>query len=255
MNGKPRRILPRTYRCYGEENIKKALAASEKFYTNLAAERDKERDSLGKDPETPVVNPIGMGNSLRGEAPKRRSPSPCSCDLCETVANPSYFSVRFHLPEAWQLSRVQISEGKCQVCGQERRLRDLRRVSRRLFVGPQDEQDLWEDSHNGDEWEESRRDQSDGPRILSPEQEEDRGLRSLACQEEMPTLEDLDEFYSLRIDEPIYIDADDSPVVEQQHTSGETETSERLMDLGEDWTRKDYFDEYAGELLSDLYDA
>lgn len=249
-DGKPRRILPRTKRLTAEEAVK---LAEQMLSFNMAAERDQKGRSLAANTGLQVDAEVGMGNCIGGEARKRRSPSPCRCSFCQPAKDSEYFSVRFHLPEAWQLSRVQISEGQCEVCGKERRLRDLRRVSRRLFIGPEGQQDLWEDCIDDSRWERPDGDQRDGPRILYAEQEEDRGVSRMVCEEAMPTREELENLGPFPDTEPLYID--DSPVVESEPVHRETEASKGPLDMGYDWIGEDYFDDQPHSLLSELYSS
>lgn len=246
-NAKPRSILPRTTSCYNEAQIIENAGSS--IHSDVASEFNEERRSPGKNYSTPLANFSGMGHSIRGEARKRRSPSPCHCEVQRDFSNEGYGSIRFHLPEAWELSRVQISEGKCEVCSKERRLRDLKRISRRLFVGQEGFQDLWEDSGNANGWEEPRRDQQVRFRILPNEQEEDRGLQSLDCEEEMPTEEALDSIYLGEYDGNTYVDTEDNEVAQQESVSRETIRSERLVSPWEDDAWEDELNNLIGQIF------
>lgn len=252
-NVKPRRILPRTTRMYGEKQFEEFSAQCQNFYPNMAPKHNKQRGGFGKDQREWMASGYEMGNSLPRETRKRRSPSPCRCEFCETTQDPRFEGVRLCYPQAWQLSRVSISQGQCPVCHKERGLRDLRRVSRRLFIGPPGQEDLWEDCFDVDGEQEPGRDQPDGPRILHAEQEEDRGVRSLVCQEEMPTTEEMGDLGYFPSDEPLYIE--DSDLDEPEPSCSTPSPISGPLDMGKDWLREDYIDEQVNGLLSDLYDS
>lgn len=219
QHGRQRPILPRTTSCYGQEEMYKAQLSS--FHSNVPSKCNSEGDSLGKNFSTPLASFSRVDDSLRGEARKRRSPSPCCCEVQGGTQDEGYGTIRFHLPEAWELSRVQISEGKCEVCNKERRLRDLRRVSRRLFVGPEEWKDLWQDSYDADGWEKPRGDQHVRFRILPDEQEEDRRLPELDCEEEMPSEEALDPVHLGEYAGDTFVNKEDNEVDQQEPVSRE----------------------------------
>lgn len=245
-NGPSRPILPRTISAYGEEEIAKAAIKS--LHTDLPPKRDYDGNGLGKNYYTPLASLSRLGDSSSGETRKRRSPSPCRCEVYRNIPYEGYGLIRFHMPEAWKLSRVSISEGKCSLCDKERGIRDLQRVSRRLYFGS-DTQDIWEDCNYDSGWKDSRRSESSGSRVLHDEQEKDRGLSRLDCQEEMPTEEDLDTLYLGGFFGDTFVDAEDNEVAEQEHVDRETIRSEGLVNPWQDNAWEDNLNNLIGQVF------
>jgi len=247
--------LRRTYRCYGLEDFKKAVTPTgQMLYPYLASKQHEEGGSVGEDSPTYLEGALGLCDSERGGAFQWRSPSPCRCELFRKTPYQRHEVVRFRLPEAWELSRIQISEGLCMLCGKERKLRDLQRVSRRLFE-PKQGEDIWEDCTDGSGWDIIGGYQQDGPRILHDEQKEDRGLSELDCKEEMPAPQDLEGILGEFDLDDLYVDARGNEVDEHQPISAERVQPQRLVRVGQDWAWEEYDNNIAAGVLSYLFDS
>lgn len=249
-NGRqPRPILKRTNSCHNLQEIIEASISS--IYPHLATKRDEKRRCVGEDPEPRMESAVGLGNSVGGEAREWRSPSPCRCEVCPDVSHPDYFNIRFHMPETWKLSRVQVSEGKCSVCNKERRLRDLQRVSRRLSFEQrgQETEDIWGDSRDADGWKITGRRILQKSGLLSHEQEEDRRSPRLGCEEEMPTEAELDALYTGGFFGTPFLDSEDNEVAQQEPVSREAIRSEGLVHLWQDDAWEDELNHLIGEVF------
>lgn len=234
--------------CSGEE-----LTTQRKMFPSyISSVFGNERGLFGTYPEPQLGISFGMGNSSGGEAPEWGSSSTCSCQLERSDIDQEIRLFRLHIPEAWQLQSVKISEGICPVCNKSRGIRQLQHRPCSVFVQGQQGEGWRYNCEDASRAQTSGRNLSIEPRLLSGQQEEDRGARRVDFEEELTTTEELvpysdDELFQGTGQEDIYL-------AQQQSISEPTIWNQGPVYPWENVSWEDYTPIESDVLLSDLFD-
>jgi len=220
------RQLTRTESCYSGKELFEAQRKM--LLPNIPSVLGNKRGRSEEDNREQVATRTGLGYCGSGATCIWRPPSTCNCSVQEAPGLEEYESIRFCVPETWQLSIVQVSEGICPVCYKVRAIRQLPYRSEGILVG--------EEGRQGENWyisspdvtrgEVSHTDQQGAARICPTAQEKDRGVPVLDTEKELQTSKDLDYFEP---DDTFWAQLQDSEVAEQEPISTEAIRSEGLI--------------------------
>jgi len=182
--------LRRTKRLIGEEEFR---TEGYLLPTDMASKSNEERGCSAEDQGLQLVKRIRLGDSCTRETCVWGTTPTCCCEIQREITDTEVGRIRLYLPKTWELPVLKIDEGQCPICD---KVWGIRKYRCRSFVTVETDEEqsrgysFWYDN----EWEDAGRDNADRTGILPSEQEEDRGLTELVCEEDIPTDFEMDDF-------------------------------------------------------------